>query len=186
MYYRKNIIDRIIDKILDIISKKQTVTEEQKELQYYLNLTTEELTKLDDMKLYKAISIRIDNKNSIFYSEEEKVVYQTMKYDNEVNNGGLCQFFTNSSAKVAPYISNNLKILKAKEYKKLFDNFIKDNKIDVNDFSSFKILSTDNIQEKYEENPNKYTFDEFDKEFYKLTPLQTTITEYIKQNIEKF
>lgn len=186
MYYRKNIIDRIIDKILDIISKKQTDIEKQKELQYYLNLTTEELTKLDDIKLYIAISTRIDNKNSIFYSEEEKVVYQTMQYDNEVNNGGLDQFLTNSSVSVAPYISNNLKIIGAKEHKKLFDNFIKNNNIDINDLSSFKIKETDNINEKYKNNLNKYQFDKFDTDFYKLPPLQNILTEYIKNNISKF
>lgn len=166
--------------------------EREEEINYYLNLTTEELKKLSDIKLYIAVTtrlsykVRTNNSDINPLNEEEKIVFETDIYDSEVNNGGLCQFFTNSSSLVAPYISNNLKILKAKEHKKLFDNFIKENKINVNDLYSFEITMIDNIKEQYQNNLDKYPFDEFDTNFYKLPPLQTILTEYIKNNISKF
>ena len=182
MIYRRSIIKMIFEKIIEKMKKKQINNKRYEELQYYLNLSTEELLKLDDMKLYNAIITRIENKNILLLSEEEKITYETMIYNNEINNGGLCQFFTNSSAEVAPYISNNLKILKATEHKKLYDNFIKKNKIDIKKLSKFEITSI----EEFEKNLKQYPFNEFDNQFYKLQPLHIYINQYIKNNIEKF
>ena len=178
--------------IRNLYKKHKMKKQMEEQIKYYLSLTTEELLELSDTKLYIAITTRLSykvrtNKSNINpLNNEEKIVFETDIYDSEVNNGGLCQFFTNSSSLVAPYISENLKIIKAKEHKKLFDNFIKKNKIDVNNLSSFEITMTDNIQEQFQKNLNKYPFDEFDTNFYKLPPLQTKLTEYIKNNISKF
>jgi len=178
------------------LQKKHKINKMKKEreekINYYINSTTEELLKLSDNEFYIAIitrlqyKVRTNNSDINPLNEEEKIVFETDIYDSEINNGGLCQFFTNSSSLVAPYISNNLKILKAKEHKKLFDNFIKENKIEVNDLSSFEITMIDNIQKQYQNNLDKYPFDEFDTKYFKLPPLQTTLTEYIKNNISKF
>ena len=57
-------------------------------------------------------------------NEEQKLVYSLNKFEVEVNNGGLCQFFVNSSRECAPYISKALEVVGAISIKDLFDNFI--------------------------------------------------------------
>ena len=58
--------------------------------------------------------INYDSNNT--YTKEQLVVISLTAYDSEINNGGLCQFFSNSSKEFAPNISNYLE-----EIKKIFD-----------------------------------------------------------------
>jgi hypothetical protein len=114
-------------------------------------------------------------------NEEQKLVYSLNKFEAEVNNGGLCQFFVNSSSECAPYISKALEIIGAFSLKDLFDNFIVTNNIDVNDLSSFKISSIDD----YEEQTQRYDFDSFDDKFYEDKNLHQQIIDYSRKNIDK-
>lgn len=114
-------------------------------------------------------------------NEEQKLVYSLNKLEAEVNNGGLCQFFVNSSSECAPYISKALEVVGAISIKELFDNFITTNNIDVNDLSSFKISSFDD----FEEQTQRYDFDSFDEKFYEETNLHPQIIEYSRKNIDK-
>ena len=100
----------------------------------------------------------------------------------EIQNGGLCQFFVNSSRSLAPYIEDNLNKIGATEHKKLFTEFIENNNIDVNNLDSFIISDV----EEYEAQTKRYDFDSFDNKYIELPTLQSYITEYIKTNIEKF
>ena len=99
----------------------------------------------------------------------------------EVNNGGLCQFFVNSSSECAPYTSKALEVVGAISIKDLFDDFITTNNIDVNDLSSFKISSVDD----FEEQTQRYDFDSFDEKFYEETSLHQQIIEYSRKNIDE-
>ena len=100
----------------------------------------------------------------------------------EIQNGGLCQFFVNSSRSLAPYIEDNLNKIGATEHKNLFTEFIENNNIDVNNLYSFIISDV----EEYEAQTKRYDFDSFDNKYIELPTLQSYITEYIKTNIEKF
>ena len=100
----------------------------------------------------------------------------------EIQNGGLCQFFVNSSRSLAPYIEDNLNKIGATEHEKIFTEFIENNNIDVNNLDSFIISDV----EEYEAQTKRYDFDSFDNKYIKLPTLQSYITEYIKPNIEKF
>ncbi len=119
-----------------------------------------------------------DIKSSLI-NEEQKLVYSLIKLLTEVNNGGLCQFFVNSSGECAPYVSKALETVGAYEIKALYDSFISDNNIDVNDLSSFKISSVS----EYEAQTKRFDFDSFDKSFYEKENLFQSIISYSRNNI---
>ncbi len=154
-------------------------------------LHAEELKKLSDDDLFEKVYLHTLNIVDSFPDEETafskisvelKTVYILSIYDMEIQNGGLCQFFVNSSRSLAPYVEDNLNKIGAAEHKKLFAEFIQNNDIDVNDLDSFIIFDIN----EYEAQTKRYDFDSFDDKYCELPALQSYITEYIKANIEKF
>ena len=151
----------------------------------------EELKKLSDEELFETVYLQtldvvdsFPDKETAFskISIEQKTVYILSIYDMEIQNGGLCQFFVNSSRSLAPCIQENLDIIGAKEHKKLFTDFIQSNNIDINNLDSFIISDIDD----YETQTKRYDFETFDNKYIELPTLQSYITNYIKANIEKF
>ncbi len=114
-------------------------------------------------------------------TEEQKLAYSLMTFEAEVNNGGLCQFFVNSSRECAPYISKALDVVGAAELKVLFDDFVDENGIDTKDLSSFKIEDID----EYEAQTKRFDFDSFDDRFYEDTQLHKQIIDYARKHIER-
>ena len=115
-------------------------------------------------------------------NEHQRLVFAVNTLELEVNNGGLCQFFVNNSRDVAPYVSDGLAAIGAKEHKELFDGFIGKYKIDVKDLSSFAIRRV----RDFEKQAKRYPFDEYDDRFYTLPSLQEPLTAYIRQHIDAF
>ncbi len=157
----------------------------------YLKASTEELSQLSDDELICAVWARTENivssKEDLlegFHSlnEKQRIFYAVNYLEMEVNNGGLCQFFVNSSRIVAPLVSEYMGIIGATEHKKLYDTFIEKHQINTQDLSSFDCETVEVFQSQYE----RYPFDEYDDAFYKLEPLQTYLTQFIKENIEVF
>lgn len=143
----------------------------------------EALLALDGEEFFSAVECLcedavFDMKSSLI-NEEQKLVYSLIRLDAEVNNGGLCQFFVNSSSECAPYVSRALEAVGAKELKSLYDSFIADNNIDVNDLSSFKITRVSD----YEAQTKRYDFDSFDEKFYRYEALREQIADYARENI---
>ncbi|MBR2876094.1 MAG: DUF4375 domain-containing protein [Clostridia bacterium] len=146
---------------------------------------TEDLLALSDDDFYEMLFCVLEDavydiKDSQI-NETQKLVYSLNNFEAEVNNGGLCQFFVNSSRECAPYISKALEEVGAVSLKSLFDNFISENKIDVNDLSSFKVSSID----EYEKQTERYDFDSFDNKFYEEEELHQLIIDYSRKNIEQ-
>lgn len=125
-----------------------------------------------------------------FHTEEElsrfhgsrRTVYILSTFDGEIQNGGFCQFFVNSSGIVAPYVSECLSAAGADEHGKLFDEFIAANGIDISDLTSFKVRST----RGYIKQTKRFDFDSFDDRYYELPALQDKIVAYIRANISEF
>ena len=95
--------------------------------------------------------------------------------------GGTICSFSNSSGEFAPYISDYLEIVGAIEHKKLYDDFIKENKINVNDLSFFKIEDLN----EYQDIVNAYPFEDFDDEFSDLEELADYIEKYYIEKMKK-
>ena len=143
------------------------------------------LLDLRDEEFYDAIECICEDAvydiNETKLTDEQKIVYSLNKFEAEVNNGGLCQFFVNSSSECAPYISKALAAVGAIEIKTLFDNFINENNIDVNDLSSFKISNID----EYEAQTERFDFDGFDDRFYQDENFHQQIIDYSRKHIEQ-
>lgn len=171
----------------------QMIKEYEKIEEKSLNITPEELIELDDEDLVLAMDIRIQkekayetiDENLDMLNKEKKVFYIVTSFKNEVENGGLFQFFTNSSRILAPFISKNLNIIGAENYRKLYENFIKENLIDLSDLSSFEIEDEKALESQYK----RYEYDKFDERFEQLCkkePLDSFLAKYVRENIGQF
>lgn len=148
----------------------------------YLQMTPEELSALNDEELREAIDsvlvYYIDKDDIERLNEVQLTVVTVVNLDMEVNNGGLCQFFVNSSADFAPYVSESLRLIGAEKIKKLFDQFVEESGIDLADLSSFKIEDAS----EFEEQNNRYPFDAFDEAYYEEEDLEVRLLEYVRKN----
>lgn len=151
----------------------------------------QDLSFLSDDELFDAVLEKTEAKVDQFsdyvegvraLSHAEQVFYVTSLYEMEVNNGGLCQFFVNSSREFAPLLAGFLDEIGAGEHKALFETFIKENDIDVSDLSSFIIDDMD----EFEAQAGRYPFDDFDDAFYALEPIEALILPYIRAHISEF
>lgn len=155
------------------------------------NYHGEKLLKLSDDRLFESVYLyNLDLVDSFpdestalsQISPERRVVYILSIFDMELQDGGLCQFFVNSSRTLAPYIDECLKTVGAEEHRKLFAEFVADNRIDLNNLESFMISSV----EEYAAQTERYDFDAFNTACFELNALQDFIVAYIKANITEF
>lgn len=134
----------------------------------YKSLSPEKLSDLNDDDLLKAMHevlyYNFEDEDFNKLNAEQRTILTLINFDNEVQNGGLCQFFVNSSRLFAPYTCDSLEAVGAVELKNLFETFIAANNIDVYHLESFKIDSIDD----YEKQTLRYPFDKFDHEFYNI------------------
>lgn len=148
-------------------------------------LSKEEILSFNDDDFFDAILCLVEDAvydiNAEDITTEQRNMYTLYNFEAEVNNGGLCQFFVNSSSECAPYVSEALEAVNAVGLKNLYDEFIKKNNIDVNDLSSFKI---DDVKD-YEKQTERYDFDSFDDKFYENTEIHDQIIKYARDNFCK-
>ena len=151
----------------------------------------QELLTLSDDDLFETVYFQnLDIAESAEEEEQEleqfsgarRTVYILGLYDMELQNGGLCQFFVNSSKAVAPYVEEALDAVGAAEHHALLKNFIGANQIDLSDLRVFRASGV----RKYRKLEKKYDFDAFDEQYYELPPLQKKVVAYIKEHIDEF
>ena len=151
----------------------------------------EELLTLSDDDLFETVTFQ--NLDIVGEAEDEdeelelltgarKTVYILESFDSEIQNGGLCQFFVNSSRVVAPYVFEALKSVGADEHLNLFEEFITANNIDISNLESFKVSSVRGFKKQ----SKRFDFDAFDDKYYDLPELQEKVVAYIKNNINEF
>lgn len=163
----------------------------QKRKVRYLEMSTDALSDLSDRELFRAVLLRTEHKVNAFQNftdginslnNYQRIFYAVSSLYVEVNNGGLCQFFVNPSRNVAPLVSQYMGMIGAVEHQKLYEDFIKKYQIDLQDLSSFNILSIKAFSYQYE----RYPFHEYDDVFYTLKPLDAYLTEFVRTNIKHF
>ncbi len=155
------------------------------------NLHGRELLTLSDDDLFEAVYFQIiaiaeeaedEDAELAQFAGARRTVYILSLLDAEIQNGGLCQFFVNSSRMVAPYVSQALAQVGADAHRQLFDGFVAQNNIDVSDLSSFECSSA----RGYQKQTKRFDFESFDNAYYELPPLQAFVVTYIKNNIDEF
>ena len=170
--------------------EKQLEEIREREARYPV-MTTDELAALDDEELFEAVNVRTENKVDSFeeltdgfnaLNTSQKVFYALNWLEMEVNNGGLCQFFVNSSRVAAPFVSEYMGVVGADAHKKLFDDFVKKNNINLNELSFFDIEKIEEFEEKAE----SYPFDDYDEAYYEMEPLETYLKKYIRKHVADF
>lgn len=112
-------------------------------------------------------------------NEQQVHFYVLSYYDEEMQNGGLCQFFINAGY-MAPYVSESLEALGVLDHKALFDQFLTDTQIDGNSTSAEVSV------EAYLELSKKYPFHEFNEDYYALPSLYTVLNDYVRENLAAF
>ena len=170
---------------------KRIVVEEKEREKRFLAMSSEELSALSDDELLGAVVARAERKVESFdeieeglksLNESELVCYTLNWFETEVNNGGLCQFFVNSSSCVAPYVIECMEKVGADQHKRLFEDFVSDNGIDLNDLSFFKISKVNEFEKKL----NSYPFEKYDEGFYDMEPLETYLKRYARAHCADF
>ena len=171
--------------------RKKSIAEAKENAARYLSMSTDELSALSDDELFDAVVSRTEQQVERFDKWEDgvdslntarKIFYCLNWLEMEVNNGGLCQFFVNSSRMAAPLVSEYMGIVGAEEHKKLYDDFITKNKIDLHALSFFDIAKI----EEFEEKAKMYPFDEYDDAFYHLEPLETYLKKFIREHLKEY
>lgn len=149
-----------------------------------------ELSSLSDSDLFFAISEKIDEKVYSFdkasegiasLNDAQKLLFALNTFETEVNDGGLCQFFVNSSRAVAPFISEYFDKLGVDEHKALFDGFVTSNGIDLKDLESFSVASA----EEFVNCKNRYPFGEYDDKFCQAKPIRQYLEAFVRANLEE-
>ena len=83
---------------------------------------------------------------------------------------------------VAPLVSEYMGIIGADQHKKLYDDFVNKNGIDLTELSFFDVDKAEEFEEKTE----KYRFDEYDDAFYDMEPLETYLKKFAREHLSDF
>ena len=169
------------EKTFDVAQLHQWMIENRHRQEKYLTMENSKLGELPENELLQAVQFRAEHRVDACGLEDaeqlagflqlpasQQIVYVLYQFENEMQNGGLCQFFVNSSRMVAPYVSQSLNAVGAEEHQQLFDDFISEHEIDLDDLSSF--VSED--EEAFEAQYDRYPFEEFDEAFCALESLE--------------
>jgi len=157
----------------------------------YTKMSSDELRELSDTELFEAALSRTEQTVDSFrdftegmkvLSEQARIFFIVNYFDGEINNGGLCQFFANSSRAVAPMVGDCLDAIGANDHKALYDSFVSRHGIDVCDLSSFQSSTIEAFTAQYD----RYPFNEFDDRFFELKPLPDYLAPFVRANIEYF
>ena len=178
---------------MGIFSAFKEIKKEKEKQKQYLLMSTEEMEALDDEELSLVLEKRVFFYESYLdvggilesFEGAKRVYYIVNSFDREVQNGGLCQYFVNSSKETAPFLMDALKTIGAHQYVELLEAFLKDNEIDLNDLSSFAIRKIS----EYQKQLARYPFDEFDDAYYDLyeeVAIDDLLFAYAKLHLEDF
>lgn len=174
--------------IFSLFKVLKSINDNIKNAKKYLSMSTDELLALTDEQLYDALNevlyCNIDIEDFDTINNVQKNISTLFQFDAEIQNGGLCQFFVNSSSDFAPFVEESLSEIGAAKILELFKNFIADNRIDLSDLSSFKISKA----EEFEVQNNRYPFDAFDDAYYDIYEdenLEVLLTTYARKHIDE-
>ena len=155
----------------------------------YRSMTKGEAETLSDEALWDCVSFRLSQQDGAQVLAEEslprRAIYTVECFDREVQNGGLCQYFVNSSRETAPELEEALSQVGAESFRILFHDFVTEHEIDVTQLERFAIHSAD----QFAAQARRYPFDDFDEAYYQLyeqEPLDGLCAAYVRQHLGDF
>lgn len=184
------LIENIKNFVKTVKGLKKYFAESKEKKARALTMTTEELASLSDDDLLFAAIARVEDKVDGFDEPEDgiaslnrsqKVVYVLNLLESDMEyGGGLYYFFTISGRTVAPLVSEYMRIVGADEHRKLFDDFVFNNRINLNQFSFFDMEAANEFDEE------AYPFEEYEKVFSTLEPIETYLRDFVRNHKEDF
>ena len=166
-----------------ILKAVADIKNHEKKMNEYKNMSAAELKELPDDALYDLLCETLyydaDSDEIDKYNPVQLTILTVMNFDAEIQNGGLCQFFVNSSRNYAPYVVESLGKIGADDSAKLYADFVRDNNIDVNDLSSFDIYD----EEEFEKQEDRYPFDDFDDAYDENYEIEKLLLAYARNNL---
>lgn len=181
----------MFDYLRAIFGFKRAVKDFEKRRKAYLVMPAAELEALPENELFDAALGRTEEKVDRYEDtlagvgslpDAAKTFYIASCYEMEVNNGGLCQFFVNSSREIAPLLPDALSAIGADGHRELLETFVTQNAIDLNDLSSFISDTT----EEYDTQTKRYPFEDFDLAFEQLPPIRELLIPYVRKYLSEF
>ena len=176
----------------------------EKEEKYYCSLNQKKLIKLSDKELVKAVHIRKEieavkqMKANVSYDEirrqrsDPEMTVDAVYYfyssviehpKLDIDELGMYYFLAGYTREYyVPYLSGSLTKIKADEYKAVFDDFIRDNNIDVNDLSQFP----KEVDSDFYKRAKDYDFSATDEKLRGMTGIIELLAQYIRENIACF
>lgn len=136
---------------------------------------------LDPVDLMERLECKMDEYDSVAeglsaLSEAARTFYVAATFNMEYLNGGLCQFFVNSSREVAPLVSDALFAIGAVAHQTMFDQFVRANHLDLTDLSDWKIRDVC----EYADMESRLHFDAFNDAFAKLPCLDDLLDAFVE------
>ena len=163
----------------------------EEEKDKYCAMSAEELLALSDEELLGVVWVRTERFSARFDTErramdnmndEQRIFYIAYYYMLQVNDGGLCQYFANSSRDTALFLSDALEAVGADEHRALFEDFLHDNKVATAALLHFAVDNSGDFKKM----EKKYPFEAFNTSFYALPPMTEAIASYVRENVTSF
>ncbi|AUC15820.1 hypothetical protein BTO06_11970 [Tenacibaculum sp. SZ-18] len=165
--------------------------EEFKNRKVYKNLDLDTLENTEDKKLIQVIFDNLTEKIGSDYENEleiiksfnihRQVIYSIWIFNTEIENGGLLQFYENSSGKFSMLAQESLKLIQANES---YDLLREAN----NYFKSFK-YTFGKVRSLYDSSFEFTKLNELENKYFKITEkenLEKLQIKYIRENIKYF
>ena len=139
----------------------------------------DEILTMEDNEMYDALITRFMGAEPNALNQKQLTVAALITFDAEMMNGGLCQFFANDYSGYAQYISDALREVGAIEMQEHYSSFVTQNKIDVTQMDSFRIVSIQDYLKQYERFPYE-SFDNTFSEIYQKENLGDLLLTYVR------
>lgn len=194
MDYLKNLVEkenldfeemvRSVSERLNLADVVQTMQVEQEKMGRYLQMTARELAALEDTELCEAVYTRLCEQEEVRYVPTVFLV--VWEYLQEMENGGLCQYFVNTNPQNAPMLAEALQCIGAESHGELFQNFCGENGIDPEDLSEFEMDYDGDWKADYARLCEQLPFESYDAEFWNLPDVRVQLVQYVRENIDQF
>lgn len=150
------------------------------QIKKYSDMSAQELYNLKDNELYEALECFTSDEmyNDPNANEAQKVYSVVSYFHSNIIEGSLCKFFVYADIECYQLVSECLEAIGAYKTKELFDNFVRDNEIDLTDDKVFCCYNDDEYLELFD----LYPFEEFDEPYCESDEVFNSLIEYARMN----
>ena len=188
----------LIQKIKELVSSRRLILkameEQDKRLAHYRSLPAGELAELSDDALLEAALVRCDARilqrfgsfarvehpsDALCLEPAPQTVYILARSQEILTSEGLFALLSGEARSFAPMLAERLAEVGAEEHRTLYLSFLQGNGLSPEALPSFSAAEAT-------ENDPLYPFEEFDRVYATLPPLEGLLAPYIRAHLEEF